>query len=82
MRQKKNMLSVRTMKARLLELEVIAECLFLSMMMAAGTVGIVLIFAGISVEDFGLSAYARFSIVATVVFFTIFMGNYLDKRQK
>jgi len=82
MREKRNMHNARTIKTRLLEMEIILECLFLSVMTAAGTVGVVLIFAGISVEEFGLSAYTRFSIVATIVFFTIFMVNYLDKRER
>lgn len=81
MREMRNMLENMRLKDTLNALQIFAECLIASAMMAMGTVGVVLLFAGIGVDMLGVRAFVRFSVVATFIFFAIFMGNFTDKRR-
>ncbi|MCR5468500.1 MAG: hypothetical protein K6F37_06025 [Lachnospiraceae bacterium] len=72
---------MREMRSMLKPLELFGVCFIVSALMAVGTVGVVLVFSGISVDTLGIVAFSRFSVVATVIFFAIFMSNVLDRRK-
>ncbi|MCR5272914.1 MAG: hypothetical protein K6E13_08025 [Lachnospiraceae bacterium] len=81
MREKKNTLNYDRFEELLAAAEVIIECVIASMIMAVGTVGGVILFSGIGIDTLGTVAFIKFSVVATVVFFIIFMGNFNGRRK-